>query len=133
MGEVNPRAGMIILSWHHFVQGYGDLDDGYNVAIHEMAHAIHFENLIKNDEVAFLDQHALSSLAQITNRELPKINRGRHLLRSYAGTNQYEFFAVTLEYFFEKPVELNAEIPDLYQTIAALLRQDPLKLYNFSN
>ncbi len=133
LGEVNPRAGMIILSWHHFVQGYGDLDDGYNVAIHEMAHAIHFENLIKNDEVAFLDQHALSSLAQITNRELPKINRGRHLLRSYAGTNQYEFFAVTLEYFFEKPVELNAEIPDLYQTIAALLRQDPLKLYNFSN
>jgi MtfA peptidase len=133
LGEVNPRAGMIILSWAHFVHGYGDLEDGHNVAIHEMAHAIHFENKIKNDEYDFLNQQALERLELITKREIPRINNGSHFLRSYAGTNEYEFFAVTLENFFERPVELNAEIPDLYQTIASLLRQDPLNLHKFKN
>lgn len=134
LGEVNPRAGIILLSWNHFVAGYGDLTDSFNVGIHEMAHAIHFENRIKNEEFDFLNRDALSALKVISDREIPKINNGLpHLLRAYAGTNEYEFFAVSLEYFFEQPEQMSQQLPDLYQTIAMLLRQDPLKLYNFSS
>lgn len=134
LGEVNPRAGIILLSWNHFVEGYGDLTDSFNVGIHEMAHAIHFENRIRNEEFDFLNKDALQTLSIITAREMPKINSGKpHLLRAYAGTNEYEFFAVALEYFFEQPLQMSQQLPDLYQTIAMLLRQDPLKLYNFSS
>lgn len=132
LGEVNPRAGIIVLSWKAFVQGYGDLRDSYNVGIHEMAHAIHFENRIRNEEYDFLNRDALRILEKITSRELMLLRTGNnHLLRSYAGTNEYEFFAVSLEYFFEQPDKMKQELPDLYTTLKALLNQDPLKLYNF--
>lgn len=130
LGEVNPRAGVIILSWKSFVDGYADLNDAYNVGIHEMAHAIHFENRIKNDEYNFLDYDALKKLSRITQREMPTLKSGEsHFLRSYAGTNEYEFFAVSLEHFFEDPVGMKKAIPDLYDTIKTLINQDPIKLY----
>lgn len=130
LGEVNPRAGVIILSWKSFVDGYADLEDSYNVGIHEMAHAIHFENRIRNDEYNFMDYQALKNLNIITEREIPRIRSGEpHFLRSYAGTNEYEFFAVSLEHFFENPWGMEKSLPDLYETIKTLVNQDPIKLY----
>ncbi|UII28528.1 zinc-dependent peptidase [Fulvivirga maritima] len=130
VGEVNPRMGVIVLSWKAFVDGYADMRDSFNVGIHEMAHAIHFENRIRNEEYDFLNRRALYELEQITARELPKLKAGEpHFLRSYAGTNEYEFFAVSLEYFFEQPIGFTKAMPDLYLTLVRLLNQDPAKLY----
>lgn len=131
LGEVNPRAGIIVLSWRSFVEGYGDLTDSFNLGIHEMAHAIHFENKIKNEEVDFLDRQALAQLDIIAEREMPQIKNGGHFLRPYAATNEYEFFAVALEYFFEQPLQMKQVLPDLYDVLRNLLNQDPLNLYNF--
>ena len=50
-----------------------------------------------------------------------------HLFRKYAGTNTFEFFAVAVEYFFEVPEELKNELPNLYQYLTLLLKQDPVK------
>lgn len=133
LGEVNPRAGIIILSWKSFVEGYADLKDSLNVGIHEMAHAIHFENRIMNAEYDFLDYELLRHLKWITEREIPKINSGEpHFLRAYAGTNAYEFFAVSLEHFFEQPGEFRVAIPDLYNLLVQLLNQDPARLYKLN-
>ncbi len=130
VGEVNPRAGIIVLSWKSFVDGYNNSKDSLNVGIHEMAHAIHFENRIKNKEYDFLDYQGLQKLAEITQREVPLIRQGNgHFFRDYAATNVYEFFAVSLEYFFEQPVEFSKAIPDLYDTLKKLLNQDPIRLY----
>ncbi|MBL6449897.1 zinc-dependent peptidase [Fulvivirga sp. 29W222] len=133
VGEVNPRMGIIILSWKSFIDGYADLTDSYNVAIHEMAHALHFENRIRNSEFDFLDEESLYILEKIAATELPKLQRGeQHFFRSYAGTNEYEFFAVSLEYFFEKPQEFKTSLPLLYETLSKLLNQDPAELYKVS-
>lgn len=130
-GEVNPKAGVIVLSWNAFVFGYGNTEDSRNVGIHEMAHAIHLENRIKNKEYDFLDYDQLVQLKAITDRELPRIKSGApHFFRPYAATDEYEFFAVALEYFFENPKGFKEALPDLYRTLVLLLRQDPLKLYN---
>ena len=128
-GEVNPRAGIIILSWRSFVQGYADLTDNVNLGIHEMAHAIHFENRIMNAEYDFLDFDLLDKLKSITHREMQGIRQGGHYLRDYAATNEYEFFAVSLEHFFEQPLSLKEAIPDLYALLVQLLNQDPIRIY----
>ncbi len=123
-GEVNPRLGIIILAWKHFVEGYGDMNDSFNVGIHEMAHALHFENRIRNDEYDFLDEQVLEKFEEIMRVEIPKIRAGEpHLFRPYAGVNQYEFFAVSLEYFFENPIAFKTQLPVLYKTIATLINR----------
>lgn len=133
LGEVNPRAGIIIISWKSFIAGYANLSDSLNLGIHEMAHAIHFENKIRNEEYEFLDKNALLRLEKITDREMIKINaKQEHFFRRYAGTNEYEFFAVALEYFFEKPVEFRFALPDLYDTLKQLLNQNPIRLYKLA-
>ena len=44
---------------------------------------------------------------------------------AYAMEDDGEFFAVTSEYFFERPVSCFAEYPDVYRLLSAFYRQDP--------
>lgn len=41
----------IYISWKYFVKGFADYTDGVNVVLHEMAHALHHENFIKETGV----------------------------------------------------------------------------------
>jgi hypothetical protein len=54
----------------------------------------------------------------------------RNLLGEYAAVNYHEFWAVSVETFFENPVCLKHELPELYQAMVSLLLQDPLQLRN---
>jgi hypothetical protein len=42
IGHVAPEG--IYLSWKHFLFGYSDNSDNINVAVHEMSHALLFNN-----------------------------------------------------------------------------------------
>ena len=48
-GEVN-MGGAVVLSWRDLLMGLKDPHDNFNVGIHEFAHAVFFENLIKNED-----------------------------------------------------------------------------------
>ena len=125
-GEVNPGPGLIRLSWANYLEGYARPGDAHNVAIHEMAHALWFEDIIPNAEDDFFDRVALARWKTLAAEQIERIRTGKGgLLRDYAGTNQEEFFAVAVEYFFERPREFMEELPELYGTLRTLLRQDP--------
>lgn len=124
-GEVNAN-GFIVLSWEDFLKGYNIPDDGYNLGLHEMAHALRLEDAITKDEFAFINEKHLSDWHKISGREMKKIRSGQTtFLRSYAGSNRDEFFAVCVEYFFEKPIEFKQKLPELYIALGKLLNQDP--------
>jgi len=125
-GEVRPMAGMIIISWDDFVHGYAQTRDAHNVGLHEMAHALWFENSIINGEDYFLEPGLLAQWLELATDEIARIREGRgELFRAYAGTNHAEFFAVVVEYFFERSSQFKEELPELYGTLSAMLRQDP--------
>jgi Mlc titration factor MtfA (ptsG expression regulator) len=125
-GEVRPRPGIIIISWEDFVHGYAHSRDAHNVGLHELAHALWFENAIENDEHRFLDGAALVHWQRQASEHVARIKRGEpHYFRDYAGTNQAEFFAVAVEYFFEQPKDFRTAEPGLYATLSQLLKQDP--------
>jgi Mlc titration factor MtfA (ptsG expression regulator) len=46
-------------------------------------------------------------------------------LQPYGATNPAEFFAVATEAFFDVPVALQANEPDLYDVLRDFYRQDP--------
>ena len=132
-GEVRPKSGVIKISWHHFLHGYANMYDAHNVALHEMAHALWFEDMIPNGEHAFLDQRKRAQWNAMAMTIMERIRMGQEVLfRSYAGTNKEEFFAVAVEYFFEQPREFRYEHPELYGLMAGLLRQDPLAKHSGS-
>lgn len=125
-GEVNP-GGIIVLSWKSFVEGYINQDDGRNLGLHEMAHALRLENGIANEEYGFLEDQALKDWTDLCYREIDKMTSGESdFFRSYGATNSHEFFAVAVENFFEKPDAFYKHHPKMYQTLARMLKQDPL-------
>lgn len=121
------RSG-IYIAWNHFLGGYADYTDSYNVGLHEMAHAVSFDVFLGQ-----VDRHDLafrSRLEDFSMEGMPVFRAMRsgssHLLDDYGATNFDEFWAVCVETFFEKADEFSRTMPDLYLSIVDLLNQDPL-------
>lgn len=127
-GEVS-MGGIIILSWKNFVEGFVDNKDGRNLGLHEMAHALRLENAIHNEEYGFLDDEVLMTWTDLCYQEINKMAESKsEFFRDYAATNSQEFFAVAVEYFFEKPKAFFEWHPKMYETLTIMLNQDPLKI-----
>lgn len=124
-GEVNMK-GIIVLSWRNFVSGFFDSSNGRNLGFHEMAHALNFENAIKNKEYNYIGKELLDEFTILAHREMDRIRSGQTtFLRDYAGTSIQEFFAISVESFFERPHEFKEYDPQLYLATSRILRQDP--------
>jgi MtfA peptidase len=124
-GEVNPK-GYIVISWEAFLEGYKKPNDGYNVGLHEMAHALSLENISSDFEENVFERKAYENWKKVSDNEFKKIRRGeKSYLRRYAFHHKHEFFPVCIEYFFEKPNEMKLERPELYEALSLLLKQDP--------
>jgi len=128
-GEVNPMFGIIVLSWQSFVDGFIYPESGVNLGLHEMAHALRLENIIRNEEYQFFDEELLEKLDALAQSVCSHIeNWDDEVLRPYACTNKHEFFSVAVENFFERPAILKASMPELYDILRQLLNQDPLRI-----
>ena len=68
--------------------------------------------------------------ARVVGREYQDLQRHvkagmASLLDQYGATNEAEFFAVATECFFEKPHQMKAQYPELYEELKKFYRQDP--------
>lgn len=131
-GEVNPRLGIIVISWKSFVRGMADGKDGINLGIHEMAHALKLENQIHyNGQSNFFNPKRWLDFSVLVKNEIQRIMDGEDsIFRNSAANNPHEFFAVALESFFENPQKLKDYDSDMYQSLVFLLKQDPIVLGN---
>jgi Mlc titration factor MtfA (ptsG expression regulator) len=128
---VNPAYGVIVISWKNFVEGYlVHPTNAVNVGLHEMAHALRFENLIRNEEYQFFDQNLMNKFDAYAYKVCHEVDPNMLFFRPYACTNEHEFFSVAIENFFERPVDFKLHQPQLYTILVSLLNQDPEKLLN---
>lgn len=124
-GEVNPLNKLIVLSWKSFMRGMIEENDGINLGLHEMAHAIRLENIIRNDEYNFLDHSVLSQWEKLASEEMGRIRNGdQSIFREYGSTSEEEFFAVAVENFFERPALFRQYHQSLYLVLSQLLKQN---------
>ncbi len=124
-GNVSGRG--INISWKHFLEGFQYPDDGQNVGLHEMAHAYYYQNFISTDDT---DNEFVTSFSNFNNTANKVFEQekqpGNDLYSEYALRNFQEFWAESVEIFFEKPVDMIAIYPNLYQTMKLVLNQDPV-------
>ncbi|MBI1343851.1 MAG: hypothetical protein GC171_13040 [Terrimonas sp.] len=125
IGHVAPEG--IYLSWKHFLYGYAVSNDNINVALHEMSHALLHNNFFAqygNDKEFRLNYERFSTTTGPILADV--ITRRRSYLRSYAYSNIHEFWAVSVEAFFESPEGLKMNMPQLYEALCKVLNQDPI-------
>jgi len=124
--EGNVSGHSINLSWKHFLEGYADLTDGQNVGLHELAHALYYQTfeVEENVDKNFRNQYDNFNVDGNKAYHTEKTVEGG-LYSEYAEKNFQEFWAESVEIFFEKPVEMRSHYPQLYQTMKLLLNQDP--------
>lgn len=123
-GETN-LGGVIVLSWKHFVEDYVKENDNLNVGLHEMAHALRFDQMKGDDYDVFFAQY-MEKWQVISKEEFTKLKEQKpSVFRSYGGANFNEFFSVCVEYFFESPNDFKKALPEMYKHMTILLNQDP--------
>ena len=125
IGHVAPNG--IYLSFKHFLYGYSNKSDNVNVAVHEMAHALLYNNFFA--QYGGTDSHFrlnYEKFSSSTDTAGDVITNRRSYLRSYAFSNLHEFWAVSAEAFFENPAGLKANMPELYEALCRVLNQDPI-------
>ncbi len=125
--EVHGLAGSngtLLLSWEWFEHGRTTEDDGLHLGLHEMAHALH----LGIDREIFSDNRTRNYMDEFLEFSWEYFRQNPLLLRSYALTNRHEFFAVAVEYFFERPREFMEQLPEIYLRLCFLLNLNPLNV-----
>lgn len=126
---LTSKAGVLAVSWKDIEYGVRKPDDGYNLGLHEMAHAldIQWEREFKDygyysQKSIFFDKWALTHYTNNLSAYLDQTVDGA--IRKYGYANEHEFFAVVVELFFERPDDLYTHHPKTYKWLVELLNQD---------
>lgn len=121
----NVQGHSISLSWKHFLQDYQNPTDGKNVGLHEMAHALQVQYLFRNPKRSNTFKEDYEHYDRIDDDVLnAEKTSGKRLFDENALRNKNEFWATSVELFFEKPVALKTQYPNLYESLRIVLNQD---------
>jgi Mlc titration factor MtfA (ptsG expression regulator) len=127
-GEFNPRLRAIVFSWADFESGCDIANDNVNLGIHEFTHAllVHAKTNGGTSATIFIDAYN-EMMEALKKPHIMEQLRASGYLRDYAFVNPYEFLSVLLEHYFETPLELRRNLPQLYAKVAVMLNYDPLR------
>lgn len=123
--------GQVLLSWQDVEQGAADPDDGHNVVIHEFAHQLDQAKGHANGAPILASKAAYTRWSRVMQAEFDALQRrvgqGEDgVIDAYGATDPAEFFAVTSELFFERPLALAVAHPALYEQLSVYYRLQPL-------
>jgi hypothetical protein len=127
------RYGVVILAWDDVLESIANPFDGHNVMFHEFAHQLDAENTGANGFPFIEDGDLADEWSEVFQAEydqlLDDLDEGYDtLIDEYGAESPAEFFAVVTETFFELPLDLQAEHPELYHALKQYFRQDPAVL-----
>jgi Mlc titration factor MtfA (ptsG expression regulator) len=110
---------IMILSRPSLRSSFANPADGFNTVFHEFAHLLDKadgatdgipEYLLSRPYLLPWITTMRNSIQAMKEQKYPDIN-------FYGATNEAEFFAVITEYFFERPIQLKANHPELYDLL----------------
>jgi len=127
----NVTGNTINIAWKQFLEGYKNKYDLQNVGLHEMAHALYYQNfetelyVDKDFKDAFQKFNAIGDKVYHVEKV---VTIG--LYSEYAIKDFQEFWAESIEIYFKSPDRLQLHYPDLYTALCDILHQDPLNYPN---
>jgi Mlc titration factor MtfA (ptsG expression regulator) len=124
------RTGIVVLSWENIQYDVKHWQDGRNVVLHEFAHQLDQEAGNASGVPILEKRSDYVTWGQVFRQEYEQlccaVERGvETAIDEYGATDPAEFFAVATETFFEKPVQLQRNHPDLYQELKRYYKLEP--------
>jgi Mlc titration factor MtfA (ptsG expression regulator) len=124
MVGVGHLRGVMILSKPALLSGFDVTTDKDNVGIHEFAHLVDGADGAIDGIPPGVPPEVTRAWIEWVGKELAEPPENRSHIKRYAYTNEAEYFAVLVEYFFEAPDILKRKNPELYRMLAKMFRQD---------
>ncbi|MBX3239837.1 MAG: zinc-dependent peptidase [Chitinophagaceae bacterium] len=123
----NVTGNTINIAWKQFLEGYKNKYELQNVGLHEMAHALYYQNF---ETSLYVDKEFRDSFQKF-NSIGDKIYHVEKILTiglysEYAIKDFQEFWAESIEIYFKSPDRLQLHYPELYNALCDILNQDPL-------
>src|SRR5213080_3743515 len=131
-GETARTMGSMVLAWDAVMSGAADPSDAKNVELHEFAHQLDYENFAADGTPALANRKQQLAWREVMRTEFASLRSAEEtgiptLLDTYGATNAAEFFAVSVEAFFERPIMFRAGHPRLYSELQHYFQQDPVE------
>ncbi len=128
LGMASMR-GPVILVWDAVVRGARHPEQGHNVVYHEFAHILDMRDGTADGTPKLFSRKLYNAWVEVCSKEFFKLKKNakkgrKSLLDSYGAVHEAEFFAVATELFFDRPVSMKREYPELYTVLSAYYRQD---------
>lgn len=126
--QLHGRTGLgrpVVLAWDAVRRQGRAPQRGRNVVHHEFAHQLDVLDGTL-DGTPPLEPELQDRWVEVCTAEYEAVRDGPPgLLRAYAGETPAEFFAVATEAFLSRPIEVEAEHPELYDVLRRFYRQHP--------
>ena len=124
------QQGPVIIIWDAALHGGRHPELGHNVVYHEFAHKLDMLDGATDGTPPLRDRAEYRDWVQICSREYLRLKHDaehgrKSFLNAYGATNEAEFFAVATEQFFDQPILMIKNAPDLYHVLKEYYRQNP--------
>ncbi len=128
LGEAHLR-GPVVLSWDAVRRAGRHPERGHNLVIHEFAHKLDMLDGYADGTPVLGDASEYERWRDVCDEEYDRLvrraERGEStLLDPYGSLHPAEFFSVVTEAFFDHPIALEEEHPELYRVFSSFYRQD---------
>lgn len=125
LGQADEH-GPVLIVWDAVLDEARHPGSGHNVVFHEFAHRLDMLTGAADGTPPMSTVEQSEQWVRVCTEVYERVVAGRagRVLRSYAGVNPAEFFAVATEAFFDAPVALRHEHPDLYEVLMGYYCQD---------
>ena len=127
--------GPVIIIWDAALHGSRHPELGHNVIYHEFAHKLDMLDGAPDGTPPLRDRDEYRDWIAVCTREFKRLRQDaakgrRSFLNPYGATNEAEFFAVATEQFFDQPLLMVDQSPDLYRVLQEYYQQDPAERVN---
>jgi Mlc titration factor MtfA (ptsG expression regulator) len=119
------QQGPIILTAPAVANSWAGAHDANNVVLHELAHLFDFDNEGADGVPSLVAAGSAGEWQALVRREIRRVQRGRSILRPYAAEAPSEFFAVSVETFFEQPDRMARHHDELFRALVSFFHLDP--------
>lgn len=124
------QGGPVVLAWSAIAEGISNWSDGHNVVFHEFAHQLDGLDGGMDGTPPLKGEKALNKWAFFMSKDFLQLRQAvasgyKSDIDPYGATNEAEFFAVTVEEFFERPHIFKAHHHEIYELYRNFFKLDP--------